>query len=148
MTLRVVFRLSLFLLFASALFSCNTCSDTDSLVSQYYFESTVVDEQTGENLISGDSPQLDPDGFQLYSMRGSERIFHELYPGNQAIYADIRGHSGDLYLEYPDGNIDTLQAFFSQRETECWGRIERLEELIRNGSETFTDIYTVLEFRY
>ncbi|GAA0878760.1 hypothetical protein GCM10009119_17280 [Algoriphagus jejuensis] len=149
------FRIVLILSLASTLFACDTCGNADALVSKYDFEFTVVDAETGDNLISGDAPALDPYGFELYSLRGSERFSHELYiypnesySGNQVIYADIRGLKGHLYLAYPDGNVDTLQAFFSQHNSECWGRIDTLEELVRNGSETFSDLYTVIKFEY
>lgn len=155
MTLRLVFRLFLFPLFASALFSCTTCGNADIPISKFDFEFAVVDAETGENLMSGGSPQLDPQGFALYSMRGTERIPHELYvyppesfSGDQVIRADIRGVHGDFYLAYPNGKVDTLQAFFSVHETECWGRVDTLLELVRNGSESFTDMYAVLRFRY
>jgi hypothetical protein len=139
--------------FALAFLSCNTCGNADIPVSKYDFEFTVVSVETGEDLIFGEGATLDPEGFQLYSMRGSDRILHELYaypeeiyPGHQAIWADVPGLHGSLYLEHPDGKLDTLQAFFSQQETECWSRIDNLQEIVRNGSERFIDMYTVLRF--
>jgi hypothetical protein len=130
------------------IFSCGPCRNADALVSTYEFEFTVVDGETGEDLIFGENARLDPDGFQLYSHGGTERISHGLYPGEGAIWADIRGVRGDLYLEYPDGKIDTLQVFFERRETECWGTVDRLSQLTRNGSEVYADIYQLLLFEY
>ena len=148
MTLRAAIRYPIVMGLVWIILSCSPCGNADALVSTYEFEFTVVDDETGEDLVFGENARLDPYGFQLYSLGGTERISHELYPGQGAIWADIRGVRGDLYLEYPDRKIDTLQAFFERRETECWGTIDRLSRLTRNGSEVYADIYDVLLFEY
>ncbi len=155
MTLRAAVRYPIVMGLVWTLFSCSPCGNADAPISTYEFEFTVVDRETGEDLIFGENATLDPDGFQLYSFRGTDRVSHPLIPyeleltlGYSAISADIRGVQGDLYLEYPDGNIDTLQAFFDRRETECWGTIESVQQITRNGSEVYDNIYEVLLFEY
>ncbi len=137
-------------------FSCAPCANNlYPPVSKYDFEFTVVDAGTGANMLFGENASLDPSGFQRYSLRGTEPISHPLHAyvpdfgdGHPAIRADISNVAGDLYLVYPDGKTDTLRAFFERRETECWGTIDLLRQITRNGSEIYDNIFEVLLFEY
>ncbi|WP_026952083.1 hypothetical protein [Algoriphagus mannitolivorans] len=143
------------IVFMFAMSSCSPCRNLDCLVSQYDFEFRILDSNTGSDLVFGSKRIFDPREFSMFSISGTGPQEYPLqirassfFTGDTTFYAEVFPPASQVFLQYPNGKIDTLELSYRQFDSECCGRITEITKLIRNKTQSFTQLREVLEFIY
>jgi hypothetical protein len=129
--------------------SCTNCANLDCISSDL-LSIKFVSEGDGENLLSGNPPEINEEALDITAQRDNgDRITIDLALSGNAVYPQLKENFKKYYITALN-KTDTLDLTFSMRDTECCGKITNITAMTINDvpvSPQYSDYWEITLYR-
>lgn len=132
--------LSLAIITAFLLYSCDPCNNLDCISDNYYGQFRIVRATDGKDMVFGPAKIYDKDQIEFYSVKGADTTFLDYetikFPGtgyDSILYVRFFPKADIVYMRLSASDVDTISVSYNTFNTRCCGSITEIKNFRLNN---------------